>query len=77
MLAVVIITRKMKSDTNKCEKCGGRTALISGQWYFNPDQEPYLNGKIEGAETSIDKAWISGEICDNCNHIQSLSFESE
>ena len=67
----------MESDTNKCEKCGGRTALISGQWYFNPDQEPYLNGKIEDAETNIDEAWITGEVCDNCNHIQSLSFDSE
>ena len=59
-------------DTNKCEKCGGRTALISGQWYFNPDPEPYLNGKTEGAETSIDEAWISGSVCDDCGNVQDL-----
>lgn len=62
----------MEADTNKCEKCGGRTALISGQWYFKPDPEPYLSGIIEDAEENIDEAWINGEICDDCSHIQNL-----
>jgi len=64
-----------KSDTNKCEKCGGRTALISGEWTFTPDSEPYLNGKIEDAKTTIDEAWIVGQVCDDCNHIQNIISE--
>ena len=75
VLAVVITTRNMETDNNKCEKCGGRTAIVSGQWVFNPDSEPYLNGKEEDAITSIDEGWINGEVCDDCSHIQNLSSE--
>lgn len=59
-------------DTNKCEECGGRTAIVRGQWIFSPDSEPYLNGKKEDSLTSINESWISGSVCDDCGNVQDL-----
>lgn len=58
-------------DTPKC-KCGGRTALISGNWYFTPDREPYLNGKEEEAKVSDGEEWIIGYKCDDCGSLIDL-----
>jgi hypothetical protein len=54
-------------DTDKCEKCGSRTALVSGQWYHEMDSEPYMSGKKIN-----DEDWIHGFKCDDCGHLQGI-----
>lgn len=58
-------------DTPKC-KCGGRAALSSGRWYYEPDEEPYESGKNEVAKVPEGDAWVHGFICDDCGSVQSL-----
>lgn len=64
------------ADTPKC-KCGGRTALISGQWYYSPDTEPYENGIQEKSKVSDDEEWIIGFKCDDCDSIQDVFVDEE
>lgn len=65
---------KKKCDTPKCEKCGGRTATVSGMLYYQADTEPYLNGKKEHCEASGD-VHISAFCCDECNNLQGITIE--
>lgn len=67
----------MKTDTPKCSKCGGRTALISGYWNYTPDDEPYMNGVHEKVSYSEGDEWIHGYRCDDCNIIQGTWSDSE
>lgn len=62
-------------DSETCNKCGGRTALITGQFYYDADDEPYNNGIIEDAEIESGDCWVGGYKCDNCGHIQGLWHE--
>lgn len=63
--------KSVECDTPKC-KCGGRTALIRGQWCFSPDREPYLNGVEEESKVSEGDEWIIGYKCDDCGHLMDL-----
>lgn len=63
------------AERQKCEKCGGRTALCSGMWYYDPDDEPYLNGVREKAKINSGEDWIHGFKCDDCGHLQKLWYE--
>ena len=44
-------------DSQKCEKCGCRTALITGIFYYEPDDEPYNNGVTEEAKVEGGEGW--------------------
>lgn len=63
---------KTENDTPICEKCGGRTALITGTFYYYPDAEPYKNGEEEDAKIESGDCWVSGYKCDDCGNIQGL-----
>lgn len=63
------------SDTPKCTECEGRTALITGTFYYSPDAEPYNNGIEEQAGTGEGDCWVGGYKCDNCSHVQGLWHE--
>lgn len=63
------------SDTHKCKECGGRTALITGSFYYEPDAEPYENGIEEEAKTGTGECWAGGYKCDDCGNIQGLWHE--
>lgn len=60
------------TDNPKCEICGGRTALISGPFYYEQDSEPYIAGVEEEAESGSGECEVSGFICDGCSSIQGL-----
>jgi len=62
-------------DSQKCTECGGRTALIAGHFYYEPDDEPYNNGIIEDAKVEGDDCWVGGYKCDDCGYIQRLWHE--
>lgn len=62
-------------DTQKCEKCGGRTALVTGTFYYDTDAEPYENGIEEEAEVESGECWVGGYICENCGNVQGLWHE--
>ncbi len=64
--------KKIMSDNKKCKKCGGRTALVSGQFYYNADQEPYKNGVIERAERPEGDEYVHGLLCDKCGRLTQL-----
>lgn len=64
-------------DTNKCLKCGGRTAIISGYFSYSPDREPYLNGVEEKCSNGDGEEWIHGYICDECSNVQDLFIDDE
>lgn len=66
---------KAKHDKPKCEKCGGRTALMSGYWHATPDPEPYQTDVEEKCLTGSAEEFISGHICDDCGHVQDLTYE--
>lgn len=63
------------SDTEKCEKCGGRTALVGGYWNYSADSEPYVSGIEEEAKSREGDVWLNGFRCDKCNHIQGLCVD--
>ena len=63
------------SDTKKCKECGGRTALITGSFYYEPDAEPYENGIEEEAKAGTGECWVGGYKCDDCGNIQGLWHE--
>lgn len=68
-----VISDTPKVDTDKCEKCGGRTALISGQWCHEMDSEPYMSGeKIDDKDRKTGEDWIHGFKCDDCGHLQGI-----
>lgn len=62
-------------NTNCCEKCGGRLALISGNFYFEADAEPYESGIEEDVVFEKNKEQINGFICDDCQTVQKLWSE--
>jgi hypothetical protein len=62
-------------DTEKCKECGGRTALIHGSFYYEPDSEPYMNGVTEEAKVIEGECWVGGYKCDDCGNIQGLWHE--
>jgi hypothetical protein len=62
-------------DSQKCEKCGCRTALITGIFCYDPDDEPYNNDVKEKAKVESGECWVGGFKCDNCGHIQGLWSE--
>lgn len=62
-------------DAPKCEKCESRTALITGNFYYEPDYEPYNSGVEEDAKIEGGEAWVVGWKCDSCRHIQNLWHE--
>lgn len=69
--------KSVEEPKQKCNKCGGRTALISGIWYYSPDQEPYENGVIEPTERNESEAYMNGFICDDCDTIQDVFVDEE
>ncbi|HYH14001.1 MAG TPA: hypothetical protein VD794_02205 [Flavisolibacter sp.] len=69
--------KAQSSDTQKCIKCGGRTALVSGYWNYDPDQEPYTDGIEESSEVGRGDAYMNGFICDDCNTIQDVFVDEE
>lgn len=62
-------------DSEKCDKCGGRTALVTGQFYYEPEAEPYMNGKTEACLVKSGDCWVGGFICDSCGNVQGLWHE--
>jgi hypothetical protein len=66
---------KVNSDTHKCLECGGRTALITGTFYYEQDAEPYMSGIEEDAKVSSGDCWVGGYICDDCGNVQGLWHE--
>jgi hypothetical protein len=62
-------------DSQKCEKCGGRTALVTGTFYYDADDEPYNNGVEEDAKVESGDCWVGGFKCDDCENVQGLWHE--
>ena len=62
-------------DTKTCKVCGGRTALVTGEFYYDPDAEPYQNGIKEEAKVQSGECWVGGYKCDDCGSIQDLWHE--
>ena len=62
-------------DSQKCTECGGRTALITGQFYYDANAEPYNTGVKEDAKTESGDCWVGGYKCDDCGHVQGLWHE--
>ena len=64
-----------KNDTQICEKCGGRTALVTGLFIYEPDAEPYKSGIEEESLVKGGECWVGGYICDHCHNIQGFWHE--
>lgn len=62
-------------DTQKCKKCGGRTALVTGIFSYGADSEPYCVGIEEDAEVEDGECLVAGFKCDDCGNIQGLWHE--
>lgn len=62
-------------DTPICKECGGRTATVSGTFYYSPDEEPYNSGIIEKSLVGDGECWVVAFICDDCGNIQNLQNE--
>jgi hypothetical protein len=70
-------TKQIISDNSPCEKCGSRTALITGTFEYTPHSEPYQEGVEEDAIASGGFCYMSALKCDSdtCGHIQYISVE--
>lgn len=62
-------------DSKQCSECGGRTALITGNFTYDADSEPYNNGVEEEAKIESSDCWVGGFKCDDCGHVQGLWHE--
>lgn len=60
------------SDTKKCHVCGGRTALVTGYFNYEPDREPYQSGIEEESMVTDGECWVGGYKCDDCGNVQGL-----
>lgn len=72
------INRVEKSDIEfikimKCKKCGGRLALVTGYFSYEPDEEPYESGIIEEAKVSSGNCCLIAHKCDECGHLEGFS----
>jgi hypothetical protein len=63
------------TDTHQCKKCGGRTALITGFFHYEPDEEPYMSGVQEEAKVERGECWMAGYKCDDCGNEQDFWTE--
>ena len=63
------------SDTHACCECGGRTALVTGYFYYEPDAEPYMSGIEEEAKVESGECWMGGYKCDDCGNMQGFWHE--
>lgn len=70
-------TEREKSDTQSCEACGGRTALVKGNWYFAPDAEPYVSGTEESAPFQEMEEYVHGYVCDECERVQGMWIDDQ
>lgn len=68
-------TKENKADTPICEKCGGRTALMTGTLFYFQDDEPYQNGVIEESIATEGECWVGAYKCDKCGNIQGFWTE--
>jgi hypothetical protein len=69
------INRVEKSDIEflkimKCKKCGGRLALVTGNFYYEPDEEPYLPDVQEEAIAKGGECELIAYKCDLCGHLE-------
>ena len=69
------INRVDKSDIKflkirKCKKCGGRLALVTGDFQYEPDEEPYLSGVQEEAIAKGGYCELIAYKCDLCGHLE-------
>lgn len=58
------------NEKQVCEKCGGRIALVTGTFFYEPDDEPYESGVIEESIATDGEVWIGAYKCDKCGHLQ-------
>lgn len=63
------------TDTPKCEKCKGRTALVTGNFSYHVDDEPYKSGISEQAISEDGDCWLGAHKCDECGNIQGFWIE--
>ena len=71
----IVLEKEGKHDTINCEKCGGRTALVTGFFNDEPDSEPYNSGIEEESKVEDGECWTGGYKCDDCGLVQSLWHE--
>ena len=65
------------SDTPMCKYCGGRTATVSGVFYYEQDSEPYVAGIEEEAECGNGECHVCAFVCDDCGKVQGLSTDEQ
>lgn len=68
------MSNKNKASTPKCRKCKSRTALITGYFDYEVDQEPYTSGIKEESLVEDGICRLIGYKCDKCGYIQSLDL---
>lgn len=69
-------TETKKNEDNKqqvCDKCGGRLALVTGNFYYEPDEEPYLPDVQEEAIAKGGECELIAYKCDLCGHLEGFS----
>lgn len=67
----------MEEDNKKqvCDKCGGRLALVTGYFSYEPDAEPYELGIEEKSVAAEGEAFVGAYKCDKCGHLQGFFTE--
>ena len=68
------INTDKEPTTQKCDKCGGRTALMVGDYTYCPDDEPYTNGVQEESIAEDGEVKLSCYKCDSCGNLQDFSL---
>lgn len=65
--------QKPLSDGSKCDKCGGRTALVSGTFDYSADPEPFTSGIEEESTIKDGSRLVDAHICEDCKSIQNVA----
>lgn len=65
----------LNHDSPLCTKCESRTALILGNFEYEPHNEPYNNGVAEETNVGGGSCWVGGFKCDKCGLVQGLWHE--
>ncbi|MCJ7828453.1 MAG: hypothetical protein MUP81_01775 [Dehalococcoidia bacterium] len=65
-----------KDGYTRCNKCNGKTILVSAESGWRPDSEPFKDGEeieLEDAD-EIFVGEVSGHFCQQCDMLTSLSY---
>ena len=59
----------------RCSLCGGKLALVSGNFDYDVDDEPFESGQEETVELDSYNARLTAMVCVDCGDVTNINYE--